>query len=432
MRLRTKYILFIGLLHVVTLVLSFYIFKNNRLLFIISEAFILISLVLSWQLYNQLIEPLKTLLTGIDALKNRDFNVKFRNTGMYEMDQLIEVYNKMVDHLRIERTKQEEQHFFLEKLINTSPTGIIILDHDNLIQQVNPKTVQILNIEEKELFGRTIGEIQHPLLQQAINLRSGESTTISINGIETYKIQMSHFIDRGFARNFVMIEELTAEILAAEKKVYGKVIRMMAHEVNNTIGPVNSILNSTLHKKDLWQNNADNSLPDALQVAIDRNNNLNGFMRNFADLVKLPQPSKANVELNKLVQGVSRLMEVSAREKNISLGLHLTESPMIIYADVQQMEQALINIVKNSIEAVEANGSVAFFTDAKTRKLIITDTGKGIKDIEYDQLFAPFYSTKKNGQGIGLTLVREILLNHNFTFSLKTVARGRTEFSIKF
>src|SRR5206468_10711031 len=123
------------------------------------------------------------------------------------------------------------------------------------------------------------------IMQEINKLKSGESKTVSINGITTYKLQKSHFIDRGFPRYFIMIEELTAEILAAEKKAYGKVIRMMAHEVNNTIGPVNSILESTLKSNELWRDDKNNLLQNALQVAVNRNQNLNLFMRNFADVV---------------------------------------------------------------------------------------------------------------------------------------------------
>jgi signal transduction histidine kinase len=222
-----------------------------------------------------------------------------------------------------------------------------------------------------------------------------------------------------------MIEELTAEILAAEKHVYGKVIRMMAHEVNNTIGPVNSIIQSTLQATPL-------SIPlkDALQVALDRNQNLNLFMRNFADLVKLPQVNKKQVDLRKLINGVCILMKMKSEENDIELILELPEKPVYISADEQQMEQALINIVKNAIEAVERNGSVRFALNA--RQLIITDTGKGITAHQQELLFSPFFSTKKDGQGIGLMLVREILVNHGFEFSLKTVAERQTEFVISF
>src|ERR1035438_4537596 len=242
MKLRTKYILFVAVLHLVALVLSYFIFLENKILFIISEVFIIISIIISWQLYNELIQPLNLLMQGTDAIKDRDFNVKFLSTGKYEMDRLIQVYNRMMDELRMERTKQEQQHLFLEKLIHTSPTGILILDFDENIQQVNPKALQLLGVEEKEVLKKSVYELSHPIMQQIKQLQSGHAKTFTMNGAVSYKLQKSHFIDRGFPRHFVMIEELTAEILEAEKKSYGKVIRMMAHEVNNTIGPVNSIL----------------------------------------------------------------------------------------------------------------------------------------------------------------------------------------------
>ncbi|MCU7549375.1 ATP-binding protein [Chitinophagaceae bacterium LB-8] len=431
MKLRTKFLLFMAFLHLVTLVLSFMIFRENKLLFIASEALIIISLWLSWGLYKELIQPLKTLMTGVEAIQDRDFNIKFLPTGKYEMDQLIGVYNNMIDQLREERTRQQQQHFFLEKLIATAPTGIIILDYDYRIEQVNPKAEELLHLEEKMLKGRVVAEIQHPLLQHFANLTSGEARTISINGMNTYKLQLSHFVDRGFPRHFITIEELTAEILAAEKNVYGKVIRMMAHEVTNTVGPVNSILQSAL-KTDVFENERNSTLQNALQVAINRNSNLNQFMRNFADLVKLPQPVRNKVNVHQLVHNVCDLMSIKAEEKEVSFIFELDEQPFFIAADEQQLEQALINIVKNALEAMETKGSITFQTDAASSLLRIADTGKGITESEAEHLFAPFFSTKKDGQGIGLTLVRDILRNHGFEFSLKTIAPHQTVFTIKF
>jgi two-component system nitrogen regulation sensor histidine kinase NtrY len=431
MKLRTKYLLFVIILHFIALVLTWFIFEN-KIFFIVAEVFIVISAIISWNLYRQLIQPLKSLMQGIDAIRDKDFNVKFVPTGKHEVDQLIGVYNEMIDHLRTERTLQEQQHFFLEKLIYTSPTGIIILDYDKNIQQINPKAMQILSIDEKSLLGRPVSELPKHFLKHIEALNHGESKTIKLDGAATYKLQRAHFIDRGFSRDFIMMEELTAEILAAEKNVYGKVIRMMAHEVNNTIGPVNSIIQSALASDPLWAGHHSDTLKDALQVALDRNQNLNLFMRNFADLVKLPEANKKRVDLKHLVILVSKLMEFKASEKDIKLILDLSAEPFYIQADEQQIEQALINIVKNAIEAVEQNGIVKFTIDTKLRQLIISDTGKGISQSQSEQLFTPFYSTKKDGQGIGLTLVREILMNHGAEFSLKTVGEAQTEFSIVF
>jgi two-component system nitrogen regulation sensor histidine kinase NtrY len=432
MRLRTKYILFVGILHLVALVLTYFIFRQNQVLFIVSEVFIIISIIIAWQLYSQLIQPLKMLLEGTEAIKDRDFNIKFLETGKYEMDKLIHVYNEMIDQLRTERTRQEQQHFFLEKLIYTSPTGIMILDYEDTIKQVNPKALLLLDLQENDVIDKPVSAIVHPVIQQLQLLRSGESKTITFNGVTTYKLQKSHFIDRGFARHFVMIEELTAEILAAEKKAYGKVIRMMAHEVNNTLGPVNSILQSTLKKETLWQDDDTKALQNALQVAMDRNQNLNMFMRNFADVVRLPEPHRKNIDITSLVSSVAKLMEIRAVERQVSFTYQFDNPPLHIYADAQQMEQVLINIVKNAIEVIKGEGSVSFTINNTLKQLTIADTGEGIAAGITEQLFSPFFSTKKDGQGIGLTLVKEILVNHGFEFNLKTVGERDTRFVIKF
>jgi nitrogen fixation/metabolism regulation signal transduction histidine kinase len=418
--------------HLVALGLSYFIFNGNRVYFIVSEMFIIISVVIAWQLYQQLILPLKTLMQGVEAIKDRDFNVKFLSTGKHEMDQLIEVYNQMMDELRTERTRQEQQHFFLEKLIFTSPTGIIILDYDDNIQQINPKALQILSVKAEDVLNYPVDKVAHPLLRQIKLLKSGETVVVKPDGINTYKLQKSHFVDRGFSRHFVMIEDLTVEILAAEKNVYGKVIRMMAHEVNNTVGPVNSIIQSSLKTDQLWKSHQFNTLKDALQVAMERNQNLNLFMRNFAELVKLPPANKRPVDLHQLISSVSKLMNIKAKEKKVEFTFQLTDGPFNILADEQQMEQVLINIVKNAIEAIEFEGIVLFRTTSDKKGLVISDTGPGISIEKTADLFSPFFSTKKDGQGIGLTLVREILTNHGFDFSLKTVADHQTEFSIFF
>ena len=396
-----------------------------------AEVFVIISILISWNLYRQLIQPMKSLMVGLDAIKDRDFNIKFSPTGKFEVDQLIGVYNQMIDQLRVERTIQEQQHFFLDKLIYTSPTGIIILDYDGQVQQINPKALQVLNLTEEALIGYPLKDLNHELLSHVFALESGEAKVVKYQGASTFKIQKSHFVDRGFPRHFVLIEELTAEILAAEKGVYGKVIRMMAHEVNNTIGPVNSIIQSALKTNDLWQAK-DELLKEAFQVALDRNQNLNLFMRNFADLVKLPLPNKKQLEVLPVVKSITRLMDIRAKESDVQLIIEHPDTPLYIFADEQQLEQALINVMKNAIEAIGYNGTITLAIDSINRQLIITDTGVGITVPQSEQLFTPFYTTKKDGQGIGLTLVREILINHKFGFLLKTVAIGKTEFRIWF
>ncbi|WP_231458977.1 MULTISPECIES: PAS domain-containing sensor histidine kinase [unclassified Pedobacter] len=420
MKLKTKYILFIVILHIICLVLSYFIFQTEKLIFIVSEVAILCSVVISINLYKQLISPLTYLKQGISAIKDKDFNVKFVETGKKEVDELVGVYNRMIDELRAERTRQEEQHFFLEKLIQTSPTGIITLDFDKQIKQINPKALAILKTNPE-------------LLETHIhNMQTGTAKMIRIDGLHNYKVQKSKFMDRGFERIFIMLEEVTAEIFAAEKGVYNKVIRMMAHEVNNTIGPVNSIMNTALAQQSLWANDKELMIKNAMKVAIDRNQNLSIFMRNFADLVKLPKANRKQIDLVSLLISITELLHFTLQEKNIEFKFNIPDKPFFILADVEQMEQALINIVKNAVEAIGKNGIVKIYIDFEDYRLDISNSGNGISPEHEDMLFSPFFTTKKDGQGIGLTLVREILLNHNFSFKLKTYGIDDTRFEIKF
>lgn len=447
MTLKLKFIIFIVLIHSVVVGLSFLILKDNKVLFIASELLILVSLIIAWSLFNDLIKPLGRLMTGINAIKDKDFTVKFLKTNELETDTLIDVYNAMIDQLRIEKTQQEAQHYFLEKLVTMSPTGILILDFDEKITDLNPKCLEMLGFERKDALQKSIHSFTNPLLKTIAALKTGDSTTINLSNAKTFKCAKSHFTDRGFPRYFIMIEELTAEILAAEKKAYGKVIRMMAHEVNNSIGAVNSILDTTIQL-----NEASEMTNDALRIAFERNEHLSLFMRHFADVIRLPAPQLELINLHELIIKTKQLMQFKALENNISIELKLNHSinynselnkqisnelalnkpinneleldksfsnpEFIIKADAHQLEQVLINVIKNAMEAIRKDGIITIKTIENPRQLLIEDTGCGIgQDID-NQLFTPFFSTKTYGQGIGLTLIREILTAHQFDFAL--------------
>jgi two-component system nitrogen regulation sensor histidine kinase NtrY len=425
--LRTKYLLYIVAIHAALIFLIFKWLQENKLLFIVSEVLVLVSVVLAIQIYQAFGQPSQFISAGIEAIKDKDFTIKFVPTGNREVDGLIDVYNLMIDQLREERTKQMEQQFFLEKLIEASPIATLIFDFDRRISSVNPKAADLLRLTHSELLGRQLSEIDHPLLNQLAKTDEHETRTLKGTGIETYRIQRSHFMDRGFRRDFLLIEELTSEILESEKKAYSKVIRMMAHEVNNSIGAINSILNVTKTYMDAPDQK---DVSHALQIAIERNDRLNLFMRRFADVVRLPQPHKNPADLNEMVRNVSRLMRPQAAARGVVLHHELPSDAVRVPADVVQLEQVLVNVIKNAIEACVAGQMVDILVTPE--HLVIRDNGKPISPDLETNLFNPFFSTKPDGQGIGLTLTRDILLNHGFPFSLKTNPDGWTAFTILF
>lgn len=427
MRLSTKakYIAYITALHLVLVLLVYKLLFENKALFIASEVFLLLSAGMSIILYNNFMQPIQFVKSGIEAIKDKDFSIKFVPTGKGEVDVLIEVYNLMIDQLREERIKLNEQHFFLEKLIEASPISIIILDYDDRIESLNSKAKSQFGQDNGALMGKKPEETDLPLLTELASLLDGESRLIKTNGIATFKAQRSHFMDRGFRRSFLMIEELTNEILESEKNAYGKVIRMMAHEVNNTLGATDSILQTTTH---LLPDSDYGDIKDALHVASERNQQLTRFMRNFADVVRLPAPVHERTDMGALTRDVAVFMQNAASIRNVTV---VSESQENVFwqVDKGQMEQVLINVIKNAVEACESGQEVRI--SATNSHLAVRNNGKPIDPDVATQLFNPFFSTKRDGQGIGLTLTREILGNHGFDFALETGPDGWTEFRIE-
>ena len=433
MRLRTKYILFVSLIHIALIILSLNLIKDKIILFLAAEVVIMITIIISIILYRQLIRPINTITSGIESIEDKDFSMKFVKVGHYEMDKLIDVYNTMIDQLRVERVKQQEQHFFLENLIESTPSGIVILDFDERIISVNPAAEEFMDYREEELIGKTFAEMTGKLSAEISMIETQEPVVIPISGMKTFRCQKASFVDRGFNNHFIMIEELTEELLKTERAAYEKVIRMMSHEINNSIGAVNSILNSSLNYSDQIAEKDRTYFVDAMNVAIRRNEHLNKFMRNFADIVRIPQPVKTRSDLHELLKTVQLLISSQIRDKEIKWKWELSGNDLIVDLDIHQIEQVLVNILKNAVEAITNKGEIIIQTEQQPkRRLLILNNGEKISEETQQKLFTPFFSTKTGGQGLGLTLIREILLNHGFNFSLHTRDDGYTVFVMEF
>ena len=433
MKLRTKYILFVSLIHIALIILSLNLIKDKIILFLAAEVVIMITILISIILYRQLIRPINTITSGIESIEDKDFSMKFVKVGHYEMDKLIDVYNTMIDQLRVERVKQQEQHFFLENLIESTPSGIVILDFDERIISVNPAAELFLDNKEEELIGKTFAQIPGKLSAEITKVETNEPVVIPISGMKTFRCQKASFVDRGFNNLFIMIEELTEELLKTERTAYEKVIRMMSHEINNSIGAVNSILNSSLNYSDQIAKKDRTYFVDAMNVAIRRNEHLNKFMSNFADIVRIPQPVKTSSDLHELLKTVQLLISSQLRDKKVNWKWDLTENEIIVDLDIHQIEQVLVNILKNAVEAIADTGEIIIQTRHRPKKrVLIMNNGEKISEEIQQKLFTPFFSTKAGGQGLGLTLIREILLNHGFNFSLHTRDDGYTVFMMEF
>jgi nitrogen fixation/metabolism regulation signal transduction histidine kinase len=407
-------------------------FKSDLYKFLLIEGISIIAIIFFILLYYRLIKPYQIISDGMELLKEQDFSTRLRPIANSEANKLIEIFNRMMDQLKDERLQVREKNHFLDLLIQASPQGVIILDFDDKITEINPSCMRLLNIKSiEEVRGKKIEESGINIGEQLARLGKDEDVVIRSSGITMFRCIRSSFIDRGFAHPFILIEELTHELLKIEKKSYENIIRMMAHEVNNSVGAVSSTLNVI---SDILRQNEKNELIDvlpAVDASFDRCKHLGHFISNFAEVVKIPEPSISNVSINELARSVESLTLIECRRRNINLKLSLTTEKDIVYIDSIQFEQVLVNIVKNAYEAINSEGDINIVTTSNPLSIIIENNGPAIPEEVKGKLFTPFFTTKSTGQGIGLMFVREVLINHNCKFDLNT-NDGWTKFEIHF
>jgi nitrogen fixation/metabolism regulation signal transduction histidine kinase len=431
MSLRFQFILSFLLIYAVLIALAAQLRTTNAPLFIGAEAVLGLSIVLTVKLYHGFVRPFHLIAAGTAAIRAKDFSMKFVPVGQREMDQLIAVYNLMIDELRQERVSQHEKSFLLERLIEASPAGILILDFEGRIESANAAAARFLALPESSLPGQLPAGLPGEWGPSIGALREGRPGTLRLSGLQMYRLQAAHFLDRGFTRRFLIIEEMTQDVIKQEKAAYEKLIRMMSHEINNSIGAINSILGSFRHYAPQLHADDQPDFTQALDVSIARNTQLANFIGNFAHLVRLPPPAPQPTDVHALLRGICRLLQPQSEQRGIRWHLEFGSAPLLVSLDAQQLEQAFLNVAKNALEAIGHGGNVWVRTTSRPVTVVIENDGPRLAPEVSQRLFTPFFSTKRDGQGIGLTLVRDILLQHQFAFRLEPGAVAGAVFTVE-
>ena len=424
---------FFGILVFLLLVLGggllFLSSRLNLIYFYIGEGLVLFILCYLPFFYRKIVKPLNSIGSGMELLREQDFSSRLSPVGQYEADRIVNVFNRMMEQLKNERLRLREQNNFLDLLIKASPMGVILTTLDEDLSELNPMAQKMLGVRQEDVLGKKMNEIDSPLAAELANVPKGETATVRLNDSNIYRCTHSSFIDRGFQHPFFLIESLTDEVMKAEKKAYEKVIRMIAHEVNNTTAGITSTLDTV--EQALSTEEGMDDICDVMRVCTERCFSMSRFITRFADVVKIPEPTLTPVDLNDLAFTCKRFMEGMCADRNIKLRLEIDETLKEVKMDASLFEQVLVNIIKNAAESIEKDGEIIVRT-LSPATIEVVDTGKGISKEVEAKLFSPFFSTKHNGQGIGLIFIREVLMRHGCTFSLRTYADGLTRFRILF
>lgn len=371
----------------------------------------------------------RTVTRGLELIASQDFNNRLTHTGIHGPDKIVDLFNTMIDTLRSERTKNLEQENFLQLLTKASPMGVLTLDFDRRVTMANPAFLKITGIsEEKDILGKRPEEIKLSLVREMLKTKLGTNAVIRDGDVRTYRCYHLSFIQTGFRREFYLLESLTEEVIKAERAAYEKVIRTISHEINNTMGGVRSVLQTISDTSD------DDDTIEVLESCDNRCEEMCAFVSAYADVVRLPEPMLHETDLNDEVSRLLPFLKMTAKE-GVDIEFSPSRTPAIAMIDSNMMQQALVNIVKNANESISSEGGwirITVAMESNRQVLEIANNGEPISDEVSRNLFRPFYTTKKEGRGIGLTLTAEILNRHNARFRLWTDSHKTTRFRIIF
>jgi nitrogen fixation/metabolism regulation signal transduction histidine kinase len=431
--LRVRFLLYLIGVHLLMAVVAAFVIAQQRWWLVLVEVTILVSFLVGLALVRRFFSSLDFVRESAQLLEDSDFMSRVRDVRQADVDRLIHVYNRMVDVLRGERVQLQEQQHFLSLILRESPGGIVVLDFDGRVTLANPAAERLLQLDTGAASGVLFASLERTLAADLLGLAVGERRVLSVWGGRRVRALHGTFLDRGFRRSFYLLEELTEELRESEKAAYEKLIRMLSHEVNNTVGASNSLLKSCLTYQGQLREDDQQDFAQALAVVIARTEQLSAFMGSFAEVVRLPAPRLEPVDPAELVDRLVELVHAQAEARRVKIVREGPSRSDAVLLDRSQMEQALLNVLKNGLEAIGTDGRLVVRVsrvDGVT-SIAIEDSGPGLSAEVRAHLFTPFFSTKEGGQGIGLTMVQEILSGHGFPFALEGPPGGPTVFTVQ-
>ncbi len=369
---------------------------------------------------EHVVRPLQTMTNLLAALREGDYSIRAR--GARENDALGEVLleiNALGETLRTQRLGAFEATALLRTIMAEIDVAVFTFDPERRLRLVNRAGENLLGRPIDKLLGRKASELNLDLCYDA-DLDAPLTLTFP-GGSGRWGVRRSSFRERGLPHELVVLTDLSRTLREEERNAWQRLVRVLGHEMNNSLAPIKSIAGSleSLIKRDPpppdWRDDA----RSGLNVIATRADSLSRFMQAYARLARLPPPQKEPVDLGALVRRVANL--------ETRLDVRVVPGPEVtILADAAQLEQLLINILHNAVDAsVETGGRVTtgWRRTSDCVEIFVQDEGQGI--MNPNNLFVPFFTTKPGGSGIGLALSRQIAEAHGGSLTLTNRVRGQ-------
>jgi two-component system, NtrC family, nitrogen regulation sensor histidine kinase NtrY len=369
------------------------------------------------RMFSRWSHSLRAVADGIGSLRDRDFSVSVTPTGPDEIGDLTAEYNLLGDSLRRERLELYQRELLLDTVVQTTPLALVLTNQNDHIVFGNIAARQLFRAGRK-IEGIRFGELLEnapQVLRDAVE--GGVDTLFTVS--EGTEAEIFHVSNRPFMLNsqphrLLLFKQLTREMAAQEVAIWKKVIRVIAHELNNSLAPISSLAHSG---RRLVEHPERAQLERIFGTIEDRARHLHTFIDGYARFAKLPRPQPEAVDWSAFLRSLQQ-----------AAPFRLSEMPTLkpVVFDPAQMEQVLINLVKNAREAGAPEESIELNVreHAAGWRLQVLDRGAGMSEEVLRNALLPFYSTKASGAGLGLTLCREVVEAHGGRISLTNRPEG--------
>ena len=390
--------------------LFYYVFNDESFSRIAQFGIVIVSVVwvvaVAANVKEDFIYHLRTLSNLVEAIRTEDYSMRSsRRSEPGELAELYQQIDSLTSNLRDNRQEEFELKNLLERIVNQINVAIIACDSDDKIRMVNRLTTQLLQLSATELIGL---DLEKTPLSDVLKKTGSRLVDHEFPGAAgRWQINVQHYRHEGKPGKIVFITDLKRVLGEEEISAWQRLIRVIAHEINNSLTPITSIcqtLNKILSTHAEFQD--DDGLRVGLAVIEERAKGLKEFISVYARIAKLPEPQKINFEVEDLLQKVKRFFVDQPIVIEDTSGITL-------FGDPVHLEQLLINLIKNALEASQSQQEPVTISCEKGQgvfKFEVRDSGTGISNPA--NLFVPFYTTKAKGAGIGLTLCRQIAAKH--------------------
>jgi len=403
------------------------------------------------RLIKQVENTNREVVNLLNSIRYDDFSNSYKlSTEGESFEDLQEAFNKVMQKFREIRTEKEAQHHYLKTIIHHIGIGILSFDKKG--------DIQILNTTAKRLFKLNrltniegLAHLSPELVAQLQNLTTGKSALIKIvQGSEIVQLSL-YAIEltlQGKEYKLITLQNIHQELEEQEMEAWQRLIRVLTHEIMNSIAPISSLATTAEGEIEYLTEEVEEEgitaedLEDiqlAVQTIKRRSQGLSRFVNDFRNMTHIPTPTFQNIRVLELVEDVVRLMQYDAEKANITLSCEINPNSLLVTVDKNMIAQILINLVKNAIQSLEKESKsdkkiqILAGLDSKSRPFItVRDNGSGIENEAIERIFIPFFSTKKGGSGIGLSLARQMMRLHQGSISAVSKPDEATDFILKF